>query len=118
MTQTIEQLVRPWDPLMASLLPHTRPLDRAAVWGQTPQESNCNPAAQEIPGSSQGGIGLWQHTGPRRRGLEAFAAARGKPWQDPETQVRFVCQELLGDHAKTLIQVAKTSSVPAAAGTV
>jgi hypothetical protein len=77
---------------------------------RTLQESRANPAAIEKPGSTQGGIGLWQHTGHRRHdpfpnGLEAFAAHYGKSWSDPEIQVRFVAQELTGPYAHAWSQI-------------
>lgn len=43
---------------------------------------------------SRGGFGLWQHTGPRRRQLEAFARSQDRPVDDPDTQMDFVAWEL------------------------
>jgi hypothetical protein len=105
----LEALVRQLDPLFESLV-GGQPEDRAAIWGQCEQESNANPAAIEKPGSSNGGIGLFQHTSHRRHdpfpnGLEAFAAHYGKPWSDAETQLRFVGQELIGTYAHAWHQI-------------
>ncbi len=60
-------------------------------------ESNLNPDINEIaplvPGS-RGGYGLNQWTGPRRRQFEAFAAERGVPTSDLNTQLDFTLWEL------------------------
>jgi hypothetical protein len=119
----LDGLVRQLEPLLESLVsPRGEDFHYAAIWGQTPQESRANPAAIEKPGSNIGGIGLWQHTGitdnnPRRRDLERFAASLGKPWQDPEVQVRFVARELNTTHAHAWAQTLKTTTPEAAAGT-
>lgn len=112
-------LVKQFDGLVAQLI-GGQPIHRAALWGQTLQESGANPAAVEMPGTSKGGIGLWQHTGSRRRDLEAYAAARGKPWSDAETQVRFACKELAADgpENRAWVQTCKTTSLQAATETV
>jgi hypothetical protein len=60
-------------------------------------ESGLNPDINEIaplvPGS-RGGYGLNQWTGPRRRQFEAFAADRGVPASDLNTQLDFTLWEL------------------------
>lgn len=60
-------------------------------------ESGLNPDINEIaplvPGS-RGGYGLNQWTGPRRRQFEAFAAERGVPTSDLNTQLDFTLWEL------------------------
>lgn len=60
-------------------------------------ESRLDPGINEIaplvPGS-RGGYGLNQWTGPRRRQYEAFAADRGKPFDDLNTQLDFTMWEL------------------------
>ena len=60
-------------------------------------ESGMNPAINErnptVPGS-RGGFGLAQWTGPRRKQLEAFAAQRGKPASDVDTQMDFLVWEM------------------------
>lgn len=62
-------------------------------------ESGLNPGINEIapivPGS-RGGYGLAQWTGPRRKQLEAFAADRGAPVSDTDTQLDFLMYELQG----------------------
>lgn len=67
------------------------------IVGNIAVESGFNPGINEIaplvPGS-RGGFGLFQHTGPRRRALEAFASQTGRPLADIDTQLDFVLQEL------------------------
>lgn len=62
-------------------------------------ESNLQPGINEIapvvPGS-RGGYGLNQWTGPRRVAYEQFAAERGKPFDDLQTQLDFTMYELQG----------------------
>lgn len=62
-------------------------------------ESNLDPGINErnpiVPGS-RGGFGLAQWTGPRRKELEAFAAERGAPVDDLNTQLDFLMTELEG----------------------
>lgn len=59
-------------------------------------ESGLNPGINEVaplvPGS-RGGYGLYQLTGPRRREYEAFAAERGSPLDDIDTQLDFLMRE-------------------------
>lgn len=40
--------------------------------------------------STRGDAGLWQLRGPRKAALFRFAAARGSPWSDAQTQVEFL----------------------------
>lgn len=67
------------------------------IVGNIAVESGFDPGINEIaplvPGS-RGGFGLFQHTGPRRRALEAFASQTGRPLADIDTQLDFVVQEL------------------------
>lgn len=66
-------------------------------------ESNLNPGINEaapiVPGS-RGGFGLSQWTGPRRRALEQFAASRGVPVSDMNTQLDFLMTELQGPESR------------------
>lgn len=77
----------------------------AAILGCWQQESSLNPNAQEPRTASTGwgiGLGQWSRTrlrgggwGPGRRAeLLAFAKARGKPWNDQNTQIDFFVHEL------------------------
>jgi Phage tail lysozyme len=110
MTQArLVALVKELDPEFESLV-GGKPEDRAAIWGQVEQESNADPAAIERPGTNLGGVDLWQHTGPRRRAYEAFAAAAGKPWQDARTQMRFVAQELKTIYAHAWNQICNVAT--------
>lgn len=65
-------------------------------------ESGLNPGINEqnpIVEGSRGGFGLAQWTGPRRRALEEFAAQRGTPVSDLDTQLDFLMTELQGPEA-------------------
>lgn len=60
-------------------------------------ESGLDPGINErnpiVPGS-RGGYGLSQWTGPRRKQYERFAARRGRPLDDIDTQLDFLVREL------------------------
>ena len=55
-------------------------------------DAGINEKAPLVKGS-RGGFGLFQHTGPRRRQLEAFAQQMGRPVSDWQTQLEFALQE-------------------------
>jgi hypothetical protein len=115
----LETIVGQFDPLLKSLIGGQN-IHRAAIWGQAAQESNFDPAAEEIKGSDHGGKGLLQWTGPRfTNGLRPFAQQLGKPWQDAEAQVRFIAHELApgGAENHSWAQTQKTSTVEAATET-
>lgn len=60
-------------------------------------ESGLNPGINEIAPlveGSRGGYGLNQWTGPRRRAFESYAAERGAPLDDLNTQLDFTMWEL------------------------
>jgi hypothetical protein len=62
-------------------------------------ESGLQPGINEISpvvAGSRGGFGLNQWTGPRRVAYEQFAAARGAPLDDLQTQLDFTMYELQG----------------------
>ena len=61
-------------------------------------DPNINEVAPVVPGS-RGGFGLAQWTGPRRTALEQFAASRGAPASDLDTQLDFLMTELQGPEA-------------------
>jgi hypothetical protein len=113
---SLSSIVTQFDPLMKQLV-GGQDIHRAAIWGQIKQESNADPAAVEKAGTNEGGIGLIQWTGPRRRLLEAYAQQRNKPWQDLETQVRFMCVELHGPESHRWEQIQKTTTLEAATET-
>ena len=83
-------------------------------------ESGLNPGINEanpIVEGSRGGFGLAQWTGPRRRQLEAFAAQRGTPVSDVDTQLDFLMTELQGPEsaaAKKILSAGDTGSAASA----
>lgn len=64
----------------------------AAVMGNIYAESGFDPAV--IESGSGAGFGLCQWTGSRRVQLEAYAAAKGVPASDINTQIEFLVAEL------------------------
>lgn len=84
-------------------------------------ESGLNPGINEIepivPGS-RGGFGLSQWTGPRRKELEAFAAAQGKPVNDVDLQLDFLMQELGGSERAAFQKIAGTQDAGSAAAAI
>ena len=82
------------------------------------RESGFDPGINEIspivPGS-RGGFGLFQHTGPRRRELEAFAQARGVPVSDQDAQLDFALQELGTTEARAGRALSQTTTAEEAA---
>ena len=82
------------------------------------RESGFNPGINEIspivPGS-RGGFGLFQHTGPRRRELEAFAQARGVPVSDQDAQLDFALQELATTESRAGQSLSQTTTAEEAA---
>jgi hypothetical protein len=84
-------------------------------------ESGLNPGINEIapivPGS-RGGFGLMQWTGPRRRALEAFAAERGVPVDDPNLQMDFLMTELQGPEAAAWNAISSAGDTGTAAAAI
>jgi len=82
------------------------------------RESGFDPTINEInptvPGS-RGGFGLFQHTGPRRRELEAFAQAGGVPVDVNDTQLDFFQQELDTTETRARDALAQTTTAEEAA---
>lgn len=86
--------------ILAGLVARGMPLHIAqGVVANMKAESNLQPGINEIaplvPGS-RGGFGLNQWTGPRRVAYEQFAANRGAPLDDLQTQLDFTMYELQG----------------------
>ncbi len=83
--------------VIAGLVKRGAPLHIAqGVTARLNGESGLDPGINEINPTvegSRGGFGLAQWTGPRRRQLEAFAADRGVPVNDPEMQLDFLMWE-------------------------
>ncbi|MEU7634437.1 phage tail tip lysozyme, partial [Nocardia sp. NPDC049220] len=90
------------------------PAQAAGILGNMQVESGFNTAAYN---SGEGAIGLCQWEGGRRRQLEQFAAARGKPVTDWQVQVDFMAHELAGSEsgAYRYIKAAQTPAAAAAA---
>lgn len=88
------------------------------IAGNIEIESGFNPGINEInpvvPGS-RGGFGLFQHTGPRRRELEAFAQSRGVPVDSIDTQLDFALQELQTTESRAGSALAQTTTAEEAA---
>ena len=82
--------------------------EQAAGWiGNLTVESGLNPAIVQPNGQ---GHGLVQWGGGRFAALQAFASAHGRPWQDLNTQLAFIMQELHGSEGAAFraIKSAKT----------
>jgi chromosome segregation ATPase len=82
--------------------------EQAAGWiGNLTVESGLNPAIVQPNGE---GHGLVQWGGGRFAALQQFAKSHGKPWQDLNTQLAFIMQELHGSEsaAYQAIKGAKT----------
>lgn len=91
------------------LLPH----QAAAIVGNLVQESRLNTGARN-PGDGRDGsdsIGLGQWNGKRAQALKAFAAERGKPVTDRDTQLEFVWRELNGSESRTLARLKAARNV-------
>lgn len=104
--------------------------DKFAAAGYTPEqtsgaaggfvgESRLDPNAVN-PGDGRDGsdsIGIGQWNGERAKALKAFAASRGKPWNDLDTQVDFAIHELQTTEEKAggLLKSARTVDEAAAA---
>jgi hypothetical protein len=71
------------------------------------RESSGNPGAIGDAGSS---LGLFQHHGPRKDALIAYAKDRGKPATDPDVQIDFADQELRTQYPKLRAQLATSDS--------
>lgn len=86
--------------IIAGLVARGLPLHVAqGIVANMVQESRLDPGINEISptvAGSRGGYGLNQWTGPRRRAYEAFAAERGVPFDDLQTQLDFTIYELQG----------------------
>jgi hypothetical protein len=79
----------------------------AGIVGHLPHESGMNPAAVGDSGTS-GGLAQWHNE--RLTALKSFAAAKGKPATDFQTQLEFIDHELHTTETGTLakLQAAKT----------
>lgn len=105
--------------IVSGLVQRGVPVNAAiALVGNSRVESGWNPGINEVsplvPGS-RGGFGLWQHTGPRRRQLESFAAQRGTDPSDVDTQLDFVVWELGNTETRARDRIYGAQSVDDAA---
>lgn len=84
-------------------------------------ESGLDPSINEhsplVPGS-RGGFGLSQWTGPRRVALERFAADRGAPVDDVDTQLDFLVSELQGPERDAAQAILSSPDTPTAAAAI
>lgn len=79
--------------------------------------TNINEANPIVEGS-RGGFGLIQWTGPRRRGLEAFAEAQGKSPDDLDVQLDFLVQELGGTESAAWRRISQATTKEEAAALI
>jgi hypothetical protein len=79
--------------------------------------TSINEANPTVPGS-RGGFGLIQWTGSRRKGLEAFAEAQGKPADDLDVQLDFLVQELGGTESAAWARISAASTKEEAAALI
>ena len=90
---------------------------QAFVWNFM-DESGLDPGINEIaptvPGS-RGGFGLAQWTGPRREGLEQFAAQQGRAIDDANLQLDYLMAELGGPESKAAQTIMSTKDAGSAA---
>ena len=98
------------------------PTQAAAIVGGFVHESggsrlNPNAIAKGDGRDGSDSIGIGQWNGPRAEALKAFAASRGKPWNDLETQLEFAHRELSSNEisAGTALKAAQTPEQAAAA---
>ena len=98
------------------------PVQAAGIIGNFIHESGggkLNPSAVAKGDGSDGSdsIGIGQWNGTRATALKAFAASRGKPWNDLETQLEFAHRELSSNEiaAGTALRAATTPEAAAAA---
>ena len=92
-----------------------------ALAGSGVVESTLDPGINEINPlvkGSRGGFGLWQHTGPRRRQLEKFAASRNMPVGDADLQMDFVVWELANTEKAAASHIYKAKTIDDAARAV
>ncbi|MEP7452407.1 phage tail tip lysozyme [Phyllobacterium sp. SB3] len=84
-------------------------------------ESRLNPGINEahpIVPNSRGGYGLAQWTGPRRKAYEAYAAERGKPLDDVDTQVDFTLAEFQGSERSAAEKILATKDAGSAGAAI
>ncbi|WP_406271738.1 phage tail tip lysozyme [Nocardia sp. NBC_00881] len=90
------------------------PAQAAGIVGNMQVESGLKTSALN---PREGAIGLCQWLGGRRRNLERFAAAQGKPVTDWKVQVDFMMQELRGGESGAY-RYLKAAQTPATAAAV
>ncbi|MBF0255559.1 MAG: hypothetical protein HQL47_03680 [Gammaproteobacteria bacterium] len=74
-------------------VPHAHALGMMAnIEHESGWDAGINEQQPVVPGS-RGGYGLFQHTGPRRTGLEGYAAKQGTPVSDWRVQVDYALSE-------------------------
>lgn len=98
------------------------PVQAAGIVGGFIHESggsklNPNAVAKGDGSDGSDSIGIGQWNGPRAVALKAYAASKGKPWNDLETQLEFAHRELQSNEilAGTALKAATTPEAAAAA---
>lgn len=98
------------------------PVQAAGIVGGFIHESggsklNPNAVAKGDGSDGSDSIGIGQWNGPRAAALKAYAASKGKPWNDLETQLEFAHRELQSNEisAGTALKAATTPEAAAAA---
>ena len=82
-----------------------------AIVGNLTQESSLNPVAKN-PKSGMRGLAQWDKR--RYKGLESFAASKGKPPTDPSIQLDYIDHELNTTHSKAKQALLNTKDVASA----
>lgn len=95
-------------------------IQAAGLLGNLGHESGGFQTLQErrpVVKGSRGGWGLAQWTGPRRRAMEAWCHTRGLDPADPEANYGYLCEELRGSEAATLVALKRTATLESATET-
>lgn len=84
----------------------------AGIEGNLKVESGFDPTNNKGDGGTSWGIAQW-HLG-RRDALVRYAAARGKPWTDLQTQLDYLWSELSGPYKKSTLDPLSAPGITAA----
>ncbi len=89
------------------------PEDAAAAMGNAKWESNLDPTNNTGDGGKAHGLFQWND---RSKKLKEFAAARGKPWTDKDTQYEFMLHEWNGSESSARDRVMGAQTVEEKSG--